>query len=274
MQSRIERSYLAWVSPEVFPSIEAYSEYAKQHGAIRRIPNVGTASELSKPGTVLFLAHGLRGTRSRVCGACCQMIECPECEGRGGTERAPCERCHNHGVIETGSGGAVEVDGVRWAYTRWIRLRRTPNHKFWETKHNVGKTVVCKICGGRGRIPFGAVFGAIVPTRIVFITAKPDSIDAQEMSAKHGFCVVTDKQAGEYWPGKGVARADEGLYAVGDTAGINGAEQTAEALVQALGGRAKAYGGYVALDEPIAQPDKLFIGIKRWQHPAIDTGVL
>ena len=267
----IERSYLSWVSGELYLTPEAFSSEARERGITLRICNPAMACELAKSGTVIYFAHNRQGKESRVCHSCSQMISCPQCHGRGLPHGARCDRCLDHGVIELGSGGWAEVDGVRWTYKKYITLRRVPNHPFWQQEHKIGKIAPCRECGGRGRVPFGVVFAAATPESVIIVTrdGRRPRVEAQ---ITRDLEVISEREARKRWPRSRCSqRIVEGLWAM---ATANG-EPTplAAEIAKVLNGQAKAQGGFIEFADPVVVRGKQFIALKRWSHPAIDSCV-
>lgn len=153
-----ERSYLAWVGVEYAPTIADFVREAGEVGAAKRLPNLGVARGLAKDGAVMYLAHS-QGV-GRVCLACAEQVPCPFCKGDGGED---CRRCRGLGAVEVGTGGYAVVDGERWFYVRYIKLKRHTSHPFWDDEHEIGEVSYCRECGGRGSIPQGLVFARFRP---------------------------------------------------------------------------------------------------------------
>lgn len=266
----IERSYLSWVSGEQYVTPEHFIAEARERGVTLRICNPGMAYEISKQGTVLYFAHNRQGRESRVCYACSEVVTCPECHGRGLARGEKCSRCLDHGVIERGTGGWVMIDGERMHYTQYIRMRRQPKHPFWDTPRLVGAVSPCKQCGGRGRVPLGAVFAAGVPTEVIIVTkdGKRPRIEAQ---ITRGFEVLSEKEARKRWPiPRSHRRMIGGLWAI--ISGNGECPPLINEVIERLNGRAKAYGSFLELLDPVMIRDKQFMALKRWGHPAIDNG--
>lgn len=256
----IKRSYLQWVGTSHFATIADFKAEVAEHGVFKRLPNLGMARQLAQPGTVVYLVHDQGLIRD--CPACARDEVCPSCHGGG----EQCRRCKGLGVIEVGTGGYAEVDGDRWDYVRWLRLRKTPAHTFWEREHQVGAVKPCEACGGRGRIPIGAVFAFYVPSQVVVVAngAKPGQ--AQQLAEQEGFV---------YWgPGcnpkrdRASAKAPQpGLYAL---ARYDGPPTPLARDVEALAGTGVEVHGRVGLlAEPLVYRAKQFRGMKRWAPPAL-----
>lgn len=263
-----ERSYLQWVGTSHYPTIEAFLDEAKELGICKRLPNLGLAAEVAKPGTVIFMVHD-RG-RARPCPACAITVVCPTCRGSILVQGHDCARCCGLGSVEESTGGYAEVDGGRWSYLRWLRLRKTPGHPFWKDEHTVGQVKPCKACGGRGRIPLGAVFGLYVPRVICVGGASalgvPRSVEAC------GFEYVPWHKA-KRWPKRGAGKVVPGLYAVADYKEqgdvIGAATQAVHDLELSQGMRLCC--DVALLDEPLPYRNKQFRGLKRWR-PDLEGG--
>lgn len=163
----IERAYLQWVGSRFFPTAKDFVEEAVRLGVSRRLPNLRTAAEVARPGTVIFLLHS-NGQRSE-CMICIQAITCPKCGGQD----EHCGRCKGLGSVECGTGGTVSVDGETWPYLRYVKLRRKPQDRFWSEQHVVEGVEACTACGGRGAVFGGSVLGFFIPDAVEYV-ARPD----------------------------------------------------------------------------------------------------
>jgi len=172
---KIERAYLQWISDRPFPTSKAFIDEAIDRGVSRRVPNLITAAALAQPGTVIFLIHA--EGRKEECLACAETVMCTRCDSRNPN----CPLCRGLGSIERGTGGYAVVDGERWSYLRYIKMRRRAKHSFWQDEHLIKDVTRCKNCGGHGSIPRGAVFGFFVPDAVEYIPIPRDKKITQAM---------------------------------------------------------------------------------------------
>lgn len=162
------KEYLQWVSTAHYPTIDDFVAEAKEMGVSKRIINFRMAAKLAKEDSCIYLVHN-NGHFSH-CFACSVAQECAFCRGR----YEICPRCKGLGTVEKATGGYAVVDGVRWDYCKYIKLRRQSWHEFWKEEHTIGATSPCKNCGGKGRIPVGEIFGCFIPEEIVYLVDIPD----------------------------------------------------------------------------------------------------
>lgn len=160
------KEYLQWVSTAHYPTIDDFVAEAKEMGVSKRIINFRMAAKLAKEDSCIYLVHN-NGHFSH-CFACSVAQECAFCRGR----YEICPRCKGLGTVEKATGGYAVVDGVRWDYCKYIKLRRQSWHEFWKEEHTIGDTSPCRVCGGKGRIPIGQIFGCFVPEGIVYVEPK------------------------------------------------------------------------------------------------------
>lgn len=80
MTTEIEKSYLAWVGAEHYPTIDSYCAEAAEQGISKRLPSITVAKAIAAPGTVVFMAHDEH--QYRPCECCVGVVECPECRKR------------------------------------------------------------------------------------------------------------------------------------------------------------------------------------------------
>lgn len=159
----IKRAYLQWISGGPFPSARDFIGEAHERGISRRVPNLSTAAALAQSGTLIFLIHA--EGRKDECLACAETVVCSKCE----TRNPNCPLCRGLGSIERGTGGYALMDGERWSYLRYIKMRRRSKHVFWQDEHEIRDVTRCKSCGGHGSVPRGAVFGFFVPDAVEYI---------------------------------------------------------------------------------------------------------
>jgi len=157
------KEYLQWVSTFHYPTIGSFIAEAKEMGVSKRIINFRMAAKLAKEDSCIYLVHN-NGHFSH-CFACSVAQECSFCKGR----YEVCAKCKGLGTVEKATGGWAVVDGVRWDYCKYIKLRRQSWHKFWKEEHKIGAISPCRTCGGKGRIPVGEIFGCFVPEEIVYL---------------------------------------------------------------------------------------------------------
>lgn len=72
----ITNTYLMWIGKDHYPTIQSYTDEAEALGISKRLPNAAVAQALSRPGTVVFLAHD-EGNYEE-CGECSGKMENPE----------------------------------------------------------------------------------------------------------------------------------------------------------------------------------------------------
>lgn len=250
------RTYLQWVGTGHYPTIDDFVEEAREHGILKRLPNLGVARELAKPRTAVFLVHD-RGV-VRGCPACAVLRPCPTCAGDG----SDCQRCKGLGSIEVSTGGHVEVDGARSDYLWWLRLRKNPKHSFWNREHTVVGIKPCGACGGRGKIPLGSVFGVYLPS----VLAVGDRV--RLVGDRIGRVPLEQAEA---WPRRPWGKPGAGLYsfAIAHGSMSSAAFEFREAYYEALGG-VDFTGDLGVFAEPIAYRAKQFRGLKRWTPPVLE----
>lgn len=236
----IGRTYLQWVGTGSYPTIEDFVAEVRAQGHVAmRLPNVGVARRVAEPGVAVFLVHD-QGV-ARQCPACAEPTACPTC---GGADQ-DCRRCKGLGAVEVGTGGHVEVDGARWDYLRWVRLRKNPKHPFWQKEHEVREIRPCEACGGRASIPVGAVFGVYAPHKVVEVGSDRFPVFAK-------------------WE----LRKKPGLYAIARYHGK--VTPLAPALRKLARGEVDFFGQLGLLKEPLGYHAKHFRGLKRWKPLTLD----
>jgi hypothetical protein len=258
------QSYLQWVGTSHYATIASYLAEVRVWGVVRRLPNLGMARQLAHQHPVVFLVHD-RGS-VRACPACAREVLCDECRGAsevtvGGVNQR-CPSCKGLGTVEQGTGGYAEVDGERWDYSRWLRLRKLPRHQFWSEGHQVGVVKPCQACGGRGRIPIGQVFGVYAPGRVVLVgKGKQQQAQIEGFDHLHEFLPHPTNGTGR--------KLQPGLYALARYDGEPSAELV-DALLELTGSEAEVHGEFAILREPIPYVAKQFRGLKRWAPPVVD----
>lgn len=261
----LDRSYLQWVGTRWHATIADFVEEAKQLGVSKKLPNRHMARVLARPGCVVFLVHD-QG-RSRTCLACAETVVCPLCQGFDTGERCP--RCASLGSVEVGTGGSVLVDGERWSYSRYLKLRRKRTHEFWQEEHDINLLPYCRVCGGRGALPEGAIFGLYAPDRILYVNGTGATPPPDVGRPGAGVEVIPELAARE-WPRRsGGFMLPRAFYAVAATTG-DPRRELVEYVVQHFGdGGAEFYGNLAVLKEPVGYGEKLFRGLKRWEPPEL-----
>lgn len=184
------KEYLQWVSTAHYPTIGSFIDEAKEMGVSKRIINFRMAAKLAKEESTIFLVHN-NGQFSH-CFACSEARECGFCQGR----YEICPRCKGLGTVEKATGGWAVVDGVRWDYCKYIKLKRQTWHEFWKDEHIIGDTSPCRTCGGKGRIPIGQIFGCFIPEEIVYVSGS-DDIQLLYSYAEAGIVIMHEEEIEE-----------------------------------------------------------------------------
>lgn len=254
----VNRAYLQWIGTGNFASIADFVKAVPSDGVCRKLPNRPVAIEVAKPGTIVLLVHD-QG-RLQECLACSEMQTCPECGGSGGGDPV-CQRCKGLGSLERGTGGDAMVDGERWPYVRYIKLKRNRGHEFWQSEHEIEDVEFCAVCGGRGRLPLGAIFGLYAPESVSYVLRPTDPTalaqtlsDASIRVHKHQDVSNRGWTAGSFYAVTAAAPRD--------TPPVD--EMLLE-VAQILDKRLLYYGNFAHLPEPMAYKGKHFRGLKRWQ---------
>ena len=259
----IERIYLQWVGTSSFATVDDYLADVKRHGVCKRLPNLNIALEVAKPGTLVFLVHD-QG-RACSCLACSELIVCPKCGGTGVflEERKSCPRCHGLGSIERSTGGSALVDGEQWPYIRLLRLRKNRASEFWKREHQIEQVQFCKVCGGRGKLPQGVVFGFFAPQSVVWIRGGRQPKSA--LTRLQGARIAVFRKSRHF--GRNLERG--GYYAVvPPDRKCTPPVHLVNAVREMFGpGVQYAHGFFGQLNEPIPYTGKFFRGVKRWEAP-------
>lgn len=264
-------SYLQWVGLKDYPTSDIFLKEVKQGGLFKKLPNSKVAISLTKSNPLIYLAHS--EGRMRTCLACSKLVPCTECmnmpDPMGGPATA-CKRCKGLGSYEVGTGGFAEVDGVRWDYVRYIRLKRQPWHEFWTAEHDIGDVKPCDQCGGRGKIPLGGIFAAYIPNEIVKvgdpkeraplslqgIRLIPWSLVAKPISPQNGRELQVGFYAKTYPTAWGPKRDTNRAQAIW--------QENSEELTSIGVAIERCDGNFLVLEDPVAYTGKQFRGIKRW----------
>jgi len=157
-----KKIYLQWVGARHYPTIDSFCDETKQYGVSKRLPNLSIVSELIKGESIIFFVHN---EKVNMCLSCVSAKKCHICKGL----KSDCAVCRGLGELEYSTGGYAVIDGVRWDYTRYIKLKRQVKHEFWIQPHKITDVKPCLNCGGQGQIPIGKVFGFFVPEYIEYI---------------------------------------------------------------------------------------------------------
>lgn len=255
------RSYLQWIGTSNFATIDDFVSHVEANGVSKKLPNRHVALEVVKSGTVIFLTHD--EGRFQECLACAEMQTCTSCGGSGGGDdsRLVCQRCKGLGSLERGTGGDAIVDGQRWPYTRYVRLRRNRGHEFWKTEHEIGEVDYCMVCGGRGRVPLGAIFALYSPESVQYVSRIGDAAARLEAYMGAGIEVF------EYAAVRARGWTEGSFYASVEpaTPGTAPTLEVVRNIVEAISRPVTAYGNFVRLAEPMAYRGKHFRGLKRWE---------
>jgi hypothetical protein len=250
------KTYLQWVGIRYYPTPESFIEEAKEYGVSKRLSNFNVAKSIAIPGTVVFLAHS--SGLSRMCLACSRLVVCPTCSGAPPvTPDCVCGRCKGLGSIELGTGGHAVVDGERWDYLRYIKLRRAYKHDFWKYEHEITDVSPCKACGGRGNIPSGKVFGAYTADSVFRVGVPGELENEVNLENTEIDFVPWEQIVDKRRPGNRKYRP--GYYAKTVPTKV---ENPRGVVVENCD--ARGYGSFMVLEELIAYNGKQFRGVKRW----------
>jgi len=245
------KTYLQWVGTGYYATISDFVIDARKQGFIKRLPNLRTAVSFSERDVAIFLAHD--NGRLRECLACAEPTVCPLCY----TKDDSCLRCKGLGTIERGTGGFAVVDNEKWTFLRYVKMKRNYRHEFWKTEHVIGEVSWCKVCGGRGQVPLGEVFGFYVPDEY-WLVAKDSFEDISHPNIK--VFSKTDEAAKDLVVG--------GVYAV---VKLDVSERVAalkrEVLSRIGDPPVEHIGGFVSLNESFSYIEKQFRGVKGWEPP-------
>lgn len=250
-------SYLQWIGTSFFHDQNSFIKHAKKNGFMKRLPNRNVARTLANKKSVVFLVHD--NGRSKTCLSCSELNTCPNCYGNVDTQPGiVCNTCKGFGSVEIGTGGYAVVDGIKWKYLKYIKLKRHKNHPFWNEEHEV-IVEVCKDCGGRGVIPMGSVFGAYIPSSVI----KVGHEDLDEVQTKRELneaikCNITFVPFRNHEIDLDWKKIKPGYYAKVDV-------QNEQKNVSVLGYNAKKSGDFIIFDESVAYNGKQFRGIKKWK---------
>lgn len=217
------KTYLQWVGTGYYATISDFVIDVRKRGLKKRLPNARTAASFAKNDVAIFLVHN--NGRLRQCLVCAEQSVCSLCFGQDDN----CPRCKGLGALERGTGGYAVVDGEKWTFLRYVKMKRNYRHEFWDTEHTIGEISCCETCGGRGQVPFGEVFGFYIP---------------EEYRFENG-CYA-------------IARLEESQKVL---------ELKREVLTKIGDPPVEHIGGFVLLEEPFSYIDKHFRGVKSWEPP-------
>jgi hypothetical protein len=245
------KTYLQWVGTSYYATVNDFIIDVREHGLIKRLPNIRTAVSFSNNRVAIFLAHD--NGRLRQCLACAEQTMCPLCCGSDDS----CLRCKGLGTIECGTGGYAVVDGERWTFLRYVKMKRNHRHEFWKTEHKFGDISWCKVCGGRGQVPSGEVFGFYVPEEYWYVTDNQCPKEVTESKIKN----VSSQD---------INRSDlsTGVYAVSKIEESQVVVDLKREILAKIGDPPVEHiGGFVHLMEPFLYVAKQFRGVKSWEPP-------
>lgn len=303
----IQHSYLMWVGEVNYGSAAEFVDEVRKLGVSKRLPGIGMAKTLSEPGSLLLVAHDDGEAFS--CDACLGQIECSLCRKQVGLinrwkaqadavrarykgEDMPagkarivkireariaaarkamsgCELCDGEGAYECGTGGyVVRADGSRMDYRSFNYWIRQP-HKFDASTEVTGQHM-CEACGGTGKFPAAAIFGAFVPEIEVVLRGRETQNEViQEQIAPFGKVSVTDAAREPERKGDRATNLhrEPGYYATAKTGKpTKRAQAVAKELVEcrAIKG-AEVIGDFILFSKPIKADElKRFRGVKRY----------
>lgn len=299
---RIQHSYLMWVGEGHYGSMAEFVDEVRKLGASKRLPGIGMANALSEPGVIVLVAHDDGEAYS--CDSCLGQVECSECrtlqgkiakwkaeadavrtryaaddetprgkariveirEARIAKARkamSECELCDGEGRYECGTGGyVVRTDGSRMDYRTYNYWMRQP--KKFDANREVAEYHMCADCGGTGKRPAAAIFGAFVPAIEVVLHGRENEI-VRENIAKFGQISASDA-ARE--PERKGGQRDPGYYAMARPGKPGKAAMAvAKELVtrRAIKGEPEVIGDFILFSKPVKVGElKRFRGVKRF----------
>jgi len=249
------KTYLQWVGTGYYATISDFVIDVRDRGLVKRLPNIRTAVSFSKNDVAVFLTHN--NGRLRQCLACAEPTICPLCHG----EDDECLRCRGLGSLEKGTGGYATIDGEKWTFLRYVKMKRNTKHPFWDSEHVVGDVSWCKVCGGRGQVPLGEVFGFYIPEEYWCVVRDPIEDSPEEIiySNIKVFSKRDVKKRGLF---------DKGFYAVVEKeVSERVARLKSEVLAKIGDPPVEHLGGFVLLEQPFSYIEKQFRGVKSWEPP-------
>lgn len=237
------KTYLQWVGTSYYATVNDFVINVRERGFIKRLPNVRTAVSFSRNDVAIFLAHN--NGRLIQCLACAEQTVCSLCYGRDDS----CPRCKGLGTIESGTGGRVVVDGVKWTFLRYVKMKRDHKHSFWKVEHNISDISWCDKCGGRGQVPLGEVFGFYIPDEYWHVGEKGDCSNSPIVQ-------------------KSDVDLENGVYSVVNLDVSERVSELKQEVLTRIGDPPVEHiGGFVLLLEPFSYIEKQFRGVKKWEPP-------
>lgn len=249
------KTYLQWVGTGYYATINDFVIDVRDRGLVKRLPNIRTAVSFSKKDVAVFLAHN--NGRLRQCLACAEPTVCPLCHG----EDDSCLRCKGLGSLEKGTGGYATVDGEKWTFLRYVKMKRNHKHPFWNDEHVIGEISWCKKCGGRGQVPLGEVFGFYIPEEYWYVSGISSRDISKEVldSPIKVFAKTEVKKRGLF---------DNGFYAVVEKEASKRVMELKSQILTEIGDPPVEHiGGFVVLEQPFSYIEKQFRGVKSWEPP-------
>jgi hypothetical protein len=309
---RIQHSYLAWVGADHYETASEFIDEARKLGVSKRLPGLGMAGSLNASGTVIFLAHDDGEAFS--CDACMGQVECSSCRSQSqliakwqeeadavkktyqgepiprgkariieiremhiANARAAmksCEVCDGTGSHECGTGGyVVRKDGSRMDYRAYNYWMRQP--KKFDAEREIVERHMCEACGGIGKHPAGAVFGAFVPSVEVVVNGREHEVVREKIEAFEQVSLSEVSKEPERNDGSSRrgGKRRPGYYAVARAGRPTKRAQAlaAELVAQrAVRGDCEVIGDIVLFAKPVRLSElKRFRGLKRWTLPAL-----
>lgn len=254
------KTYLQWVGTSYYATVSDFVIDVRERGFVKRLPNVRTAISFSKNEVAIFLAHN--NGRLRQCLACAESTVCPSCKGKDDS----CPRCKGLGVIERGTGGYAVVDGEKWTFLRYVKMKRNHKHDFWKTEHDISETSWCETCGGRGQVPIGEVFGFYIPEEYWHVSELPVR-DCPDGAVQNSTIRIFSRDDVEY------DLSDNGFYAVVKLEESDKVSRLKREVLAKIGDPPVEHiGGFVLLREPFSYIEKQFRGVKGWEPPVFIAG--
>lgn len=194
-------------------------------------------------------------------------------------EMQGCELCDGAGAYECGTGGyVVRKDGSRMDYRAYNWMTRQP-HKFDADKEfsfkgrGEDKQIdkhMCETCGGTGKMPAAAIFGAFVPQiEVVLRGPEKQNEETEQKIASFGQVSVADAAREPERKGDRATNLhrEPGYYATA-RAGKPGKRASAAAKELVESRVIKGYeviGDFILFSKPIKASElKRFRGVKRY----------
>lgn len=284
----IDQAWLQWVGRQHYEDAAGFVDEMLAQGVSKKVPSLGIAQNLMKPGTVVFLAHDDGEVLD--CPHCHEVVVCGTCDGAGRVKNekghtVDCVKCEGKGDYAISTGGWITFDGEEMMYREFLArckkdpvMRETIDRLGLDMKSRKTKKMLweewgkrCMKCSGSGRMPQGFIFGMFRPSAIEYILRPEDGEEVeQEMADKKVKTVTLKKLATEARRGCGY-RQPGGIYVVteaGQRKPSENFEKAIEELIERGAISPKGYevvGDFVRFLAPIPiEGQKRFRGIAKW----------